>query len=155
MKEIGSIHSGEFPLFIHCVGSYDELSSITPPSRHSVILLAGDADGISTDIITQAADHLLASGLAYICTWGPDCERVHDIFDRSYVGDGTTEPTLDFMSTWHSSGTFAEAIEFFAMTAWVTDDACEDLSYLAILLSSVQTEAVFTDAARPYINQTT
>ncbi len=103
MKKIGHIHSDQFPVFIHRVGSYNELRSITLPSRHSVILLAGDADGISTDIISGAADHLLASGLSYICTWGRDCERVHDLFDLSYVGDGTTEPTENFMSTWHSS----------------------------------------------------
>jgi hypothetical protein len=155
MKQIGHVYTGEFPLFMHCVGSYDELISTTPPSRHSVILLAGDADAISTDIIVEAADHLLASGLAYICTWGPDCERVHDIFDESYVGDGTTEPTFDFMSTWHSSDTFAEAVEFFAMTAWPTDDACEDLSYLAIIVGAVQTEAAFTEAVTPYISQPT
>ena len=155
MKQIGHIHSDQFPVFIHRVGSYDELRSITPPSRHSVILLAGDADGIPTDIISEAADHLMASGLSYICTWGSDCERVHDIFDLSYVGDGTIEPALDFMSTWHSADTFAEAVEFFAMTAWPTDDACEDLSYLAIIVGSVQTKAAFTDAVTPYINQST
>ena len=153
MKQIGHVHSGEFPVFVHHVRSYDELSSVSPPSRHSVILLAGDADGISTDIISETAVHFLASGLSYICTWGPDCERVHDIFDQSYVGDGTTEPALDFMSTWHSSDTFAEAVEFFAMTAWPTDDACEDLSYLAIIVGSVQTQDAFTDAVRPYTNQ--
>ena len=155
MKKIGHIHSDQFPVFIHRVGSYDELRSITPPSRHSVILLAGDADGISTHIISEATDHLLASGLSYICTWGPDCERVHDLFDLSYVGDGTTEPTADFMSTWHSSDTFAEVVEFFAMTAWPTDDACEDLSYLAIIVGSVQTEGAFIEAVTPYIKQST
>jgi len=151
MKQIGHIHSGQFPVFIHRVDSYDELRSITPPSRHSVILLAGEAVGISKDSISEAAEHLLASGLSYVCTWGPDCERVHDIFDESYVGDGTTEPASDFMSTWHSSDTFPEAVEFFAVSAWTTDDAIEDLSYLAILVGSVQTEAAFIDAVRPYI----
>ena len=155
MKQIGHIHSDQFPVFVHRVGSYDELRSTTPPSRHSVILLVGDAAGIWTHIISEVADHLLASGLCYICIWGPDCERVHDIFDQSYVGDGTTEPTSDFMSTWHSSDTFAEAVEFFSMTAWPTDDATDDLSYLAILVGSVQTESRFMSAVAPYINQPT
>jgi hypothetical protein len=153
MKKIGHIHSDLSSVYIHQVNRYDELRSITPPSKRTVILLAGDAESISTDIIAQGADHLLDSGLAYICTWGPDCERVHDIFDQSYVGDGTTKPTADFMSTWHSSDTFAEAVEFFAMTAWPMDDACGDLSYLAIIIGSVRTEAAFVEAVTPYINQ--
>ncbi len=61
--------------------------------------------------------------------------------------------TEDFMSTWHSSDTFPEAVEFFVMTAWPTDAAIEDLSYLAIPVGSVQTKAAFTDAARLYIHQ--
>lgn len=151
MKKIGYIHSDEAPVFVHCVRSYDELRFIAPPSRHSVILLAGDAAGVPSVILGKAADHLLASGLCYICTWGPDCERVHDIFDERYGGDGTTEPASDFMSTWHSADTFDEAVEFFAMTAWPTDDAIEQLSYLAILVGSIQAEANFMDAVRPYI----
>ncbi|MFZ2277086.1 MAG: hypothetical protein WAW39_04775 [Prosthecobacter sp.] len=154
MEQLGHIHSGQFPVFVHRIGSYDELRSVTPPSRHSVILLAGDAKGISTDIISEAADHLLAAGLSYVCTWGPDCERVHDIFDQSYVGDGTTEPMSEFMSTWHSAESFEEAVEFFAVTAWPMDDTIEHLSYLAILVGFVRTEVMFTEAVRPYLIQT-
>jgi hypothetical protein len=154
MKHIGYIPARQCPVFMHHVTTYDEVATVAVPSRHTVVFLAGDASAISADSIGRAAERLLGAGLAYICTWGPDCQRVHDIFDECYVGDGTTEPTFDFTSTWHSSDTIEEAVEFFAFTAVPSDSAFDDLSYLAILVGPVQSDVDFIDTISTHISQT-
>jgi hypothetical protein len=33
----------------------------------------------------RIAEAFLKQGVRYVCTWGTDCERVHDIFDEMYA----------------------------------------------------------------------
>lgn len=153
MRQIGHLSSNQFPVFIHQAADYAEVAALDLPSKHAVIFLAGDASHVSTEVLIGVAKHLLAHGLAYVCTWGPDCERVHDLFDCTYVGDGTVEPTLDFMSTWHSSDSFHEAVAFFALAAFPTDNACENLSYIALLVGPIQSEAALSASLSNYLSQ--
>jgi ADP-heptose:LPS heptosyltransferase len=152
MRQIGNLSSSQFPVFVHQAADYAEVATLDLPSRHAVVFLAGDASDIPTSILSRVAEHLLARGLAYICTWGPDCERVHDIFDCAYVGDGTVALTLDFMSTWHSSDSFHEAVAFFALAAFPTDDACEDLSYVAILIGTLRSESELSTSLNSHLS---
>ena len=55
------------------------------PSRHFALLLAWDAKEFSSKLISNLASRLADEGLAYLCTWGSDCERVHDVFDETLV----------------------------------------------------------------------
>jgi hypothetical protein len=89
-------------LFSEFVTDFAALEHIVLPSAHTVLFIAADARDVHTDTIARVAARLLASGLIWVCVWGPDCERVHDIFDEIHIGDGTTEPSFTLMSTWHS-----------------------------------------------------
>jgi hypothetical protein len=102
------------------------------PSAHTVLLIAADAHGVSVDVIACVAKRLLSSGLIYVCVWGPDCERVHDIFDEVHVGDGCTEPSFTLMSTWHAKESLDEAIWFFIRCAFPLDTEIEATSYVAV-----------------------
>ncbi|MDA7859047.1 hypothetical protein N9B05_04430 [Mariniblastus sp.] len=84
-------------------------ASLTP-CNHFVALLICDATTIGTQEITDFARSLIASGCSYFCCWGPDCERVHDIFDEEFVNDGTNTETI--MTTWHASETLEEFATF-------------------------------------------
>jgi hypothetical protein len=48
-----------------------------------------------THLSTQAvADFTLAAlnqGMVYFCSWGPECERFHDIVDDVILGDDLTQ----------------------------------------------------------------
>ena len=55
----------------------------------------------SVDLLARVGESFLDAGLVVVCVWGPDCERVHDVFDEVYVGDGTIERDSPMMSTWH------------------------------------------------------
>jgi hypothetical protein len=85
------------------------------------LLLAIDAKGVKSQEILEAGTKLAEKGLAYLCAWGPDCERVHDLFDEA-AQKKNDELTGDdvIMTTWHSGDTLIEALWFFLHGAFPT-----------------------------------
>ena len=72
-------------LYLLGVPSLESLPErLTLATEHFVCLLASDASQLSTKLVFRAAEQLLASGAVYICSWGPGCERVHDLFDEAW-----------------------------------------------------------------------
>ena len=81
-----------------------------------------DARAIASEKIGHAAAALLTRGLASLCTWGPDCERVHDIFDEVEVERNLDRETDDvIMTTWHAKDTLEEALRYFVHVAFPAD----------------------------------
>ena len=83
-----------------------------------VCLIAWDARSATLDEITEFARRLLQAGVVFVCAWGPDCERVHDIVDAER--EGSTPPSaVDrvVMTTSHDNESLAEALRF-ALVAW-------------------------------------
>ena len=62
---------------------------------------------------------------------GTDCERVHDIFEETYVGDGTEPYKFALITTWHANDSFGEALWFFLNSAYVGDDTASGFAYAA------------------------
>lgn len=86
---------------------------LTLPSMHFVALIAMDARTNSTYDLFEFGKTLLRQGAVYLCTWGPDSERVHDIFDEAsqeVLPEETDETVI--MTTWHDSESLAEALYF-------------------------------------------
>jgi hypothetical protein len=52
------------------------------------LFLAIDGSKLSTADIADFASYTIDRGLFWVSVWGPDCERVHDIFDEVDVGEG-------------------------------------------------------------------
>ena len=115
---------------------FEDVASFVPPSAHSILLIAAAAEALPAQVISRVARSLLASGLIYVCVWGSDCERVHDIFDEVCVGDGDTTQGASFMSTWHNRDSLEEAIWFFIVNAFPLDDALDDASFVAITIGN-------------------
>lgn len=91
-------------------------ASLELPSRHFVLFLAIDARKISDEAVKAVAARALGQGLVSLCAWGPDCERIHDLFDSVRSDDETDETVI--MTTWHSKETLREALWFFAWCAF-------------------------------------
>lgn len=91
-----------------------------------VCLLAWDARSASAERISAIARRLLEQGAIYVCIWGPDCQRVHDIVDqeRDVLAPA---PDVDcvVMTTWHENETLSEAIHFALVSAW-PDEPCAE-----------------------------
>jgi len=86
------------------------------PTSQFTLFLAWDADRQPVDRIESIAKACLGHGVVLICTWGPGCERVHDLFDRV---EFERNPNLDppFVTTfWHAHETLDEALSSFIFT---------------------------------------
>ncbi|MGH9477236.1 MAG: DUF7684 family protein [Terriglobales bacterium] len=84
------------------------------PSGHFVSLLAANTCDLPAGHIADFCDKLLRHGCAYLCAWGPDCERVHDVMDQTVVGPNP--PATDrgcVMTAWHSCESIEQTAEFF------------------------------------------
>ena len=135
MLQIG-YNSGYFhrPVFLSSVEDFPSLGGLDLPSEHSVILLVGDASGVASDVIYSVAEKLMGSGVVSVSTWGGDCERVHDVFDKADVGDGTVEKEFPTMTTWHDDETLEEAVSCFLGSTCPFDPFCDSCSYVAIVV---------------------
>ena len=124
----------DFPekVFYLCsANSMENLADTTTLSTANFgLFVAMNANGVADDSILRGAKKLFSRGLACLCTWGPDCERVHNLFDvaardiNSELSGGDV-----IMTTWHSGVSMEEALWFFVHTAFVTEKfekTCKD-----------------------------
>jgi hypothetical protein len=94
---------------------------IKATSQHFVLLLAFDAELLQGEEIERVGERLVEQGLAYFCAWGPDCERVHDLFDAAAESKNEKLAGDDVvMTTWHSDEPLVEALWFFLHSAFPT-----------------------------------
>jgi len=89
------------------------------------LLLACDARSRPVEDISALSRASLLAGMHWFSSWGPDCERVHDIVDEVIVDlviegeDRAADlsqpvPAQDLvMTTWHDDEALKEAVEFF------------------------------------------
>jgi len=107
---------------------------------HFACLIACDARLYSTEVISQFVEKLLKLGCVYFCTWGPDCQRIHDIIDEIVAYPETTASMPDdpvIMTSWHDYEPLAEAIYYFLNCAWPADEYEKTLkSALAVSVGS-------------------
>ncbi len=83
-------------------------------SQPFTCICAMDATAYTATVLREFCGHLLRSGCAYLCTWGPDCERVHDIMDQEVVGENPLETYVRcMMTTWHEKESLIGALEYF------------------------------------------
>lgn len=96
-------------------------------SKRFLLFVAANITDVSTQTVSHFALAALNQGMVYFCSWGPDCERFHDIVDEVLVEDDVGEQkfagpnTSDvIMTTWHAKDSLEDAIDFFATSAVAT-----------------------------------
>jgi hypothetical protein len=96
--------------------------SLELPEGNFGLFLTFDARESSDEAILNVAKTALNQGLGYLCAWGPDCERVHDLFDLAAVQKEIVAPEPNpntvVMTTWHPRDSLKEGIKFFKMWAF-------------------------------------
>src|SRR5580704_406521 len=106
-------------LYLSSVGNIESLvDEIAPSSQDFGLFLALDADSLDDGKIGQVAKRLLLKGLVYLCAWGPDCERVHDLFDLAALEMDPQQNRAVIMTTWHADEPLHEAVWFFVNSAF-------------------------------------
>ncbi|MBC8112775.1 MAG: hypothetical protein H7062_00190 [Candidatus Saccharimonas sp.] len=124
MEEVGRDRVTGRPLFVLDANGPDDIPPSLPmPGPYFVCLLAWDARTASIADIAAVAGQLLRAGCVYVCCWGPDSERVHDVFDETDLELRPDGPWC--FSSWHSQEPLSEAM-WFALFAARPDDAYSD-----------------------------
>ena len=105
--------------------------------RQFVCLLAMDATGTPAADLSLLCSRVLNGGCAYFCTWGPDCQRVHDLMDEEVVGPNPPQTDRGcVMTTWHDGESLEDALAFLLHSAW-PDDAYAPKGCNAALIVTV------------------
>jgi hypothetical protein len=80
-------------------------------------------------------------GLCYFCAWGPDCERVHDLFDQVIIPfEISAQNPLQklIMTTWHERESLRKAAWFFQNCAWPSEAKLQDdVEWVAISVKNM------------------
>ena len=78
------------------------------PSPHFTCLMVCNAQTARNAALEQLADRLLQQGLAFLCAWGPDCERVSHLFEHAAIQydfkQGREYPTIISMNLRRQAG---------------------------------------------------
>jgi hypothetical protein len=102
-------------------------------------LIAWHSTNVSVSEIAALASLLLTCGAVYVCTWGKDCERVHDIFDEDIVDENIRLGRDSVvMTTWHDDESLNDAMFFLQYCTNSADDLASPLANLAIVVDSAQ-----------------
>jgi hypothetical protein len=97
------------------------------PSPYFGAFLVCNADLTADTVIVEIAHSLLRQGLVYLCVWGKDCERVHDLFDGVIVGlDPCKTDESVKMTTWLGREGLDEALWHFLYVAFPADQYWEN-----------------------------
>jgi hypothetical protein len=104
------------PIEIVYVDKLSQLPGAIPQGpQHFTMLLAWDARESDIREFEPVALALVQLGLCYFCSWGENCELVHDVVDMCVVQREIELGEADFllMTTWHNKESLEEAFEFF------------------------------------------
>jgi hypothetical protein len=131
---VSALVDEDFPEKVFYLCPADSIESlgerIIPSTANFGLFAAMNANGVPDESVLRSAKKLLSKGLACLCTWGPGCERVHDLFDVAARGINSGLSGDDvIMTTWHADVPMEEALWFFVHAAFVTkkfDKTCKD-----------------------------
>ncbi len=129
LSEPGYDSTSDRRLFLLELASLSELPTpFALPSKHFTCLLALDATSASAGELARLASNLLSAGAVYVCAWGLDCERVHDVFDDAILVHEPSQATeCHIMTTSHADRPIEEALCFLLRSAYPSDaywDSC-------------------------------
>lgn len=102
--------------------------------------MAADTTNLSTEAVADFTLAALNHGMVYFCSWGPHCERFHDIVDNVILGDDLTQQNFSglktgnvIMTTWHADETLEEALDFFAISAVPTEGFAAESEFRLVI----------------------
>ena len=128
-------------------------SALHIASKRFRLFVAGDVTHVPTETISAFAGGALKRGMVYLCAWGPDCERFHDIVDEVIVEDELGERLFvgtrmgdTVMTTWHEDEDLEESLDFFINLAHPTEGFHSDSdSWVIVCLDNPDWAKVIRD----------
>jgi len=107
-------------LLLHAVVTPTGLTAdFKAPSQYFVAMLVCDGSRISDKDIAHLSRKLINAGCVYLCCWGRECERIHDLFDAEWIENGFDPESSDtIMTTWHTHDSLDACIQH---AIWFTE----------------------------------
>jgi hypothetical protein len=107
--------------------------------RHCAVLVAWDALDTTRDTVVTLSQSLLDQGAVSICSWGRECQFVHEVLTETIVGPNPEIPRypVSIMTTQHKRESFEEALWYFLWCS-IPDDEFEASCSDALVLSIAQ-----------------
>jgi len=155
MKYIGNRNEKNF--YLHSLGHLVDLPmDLAVVGNQFGLFIAMDAREFSDLELRRLASHCLDQGAAYVSVWGPDCERLHDIFDLCIIA-AAPQATVDdvICTTWHAKESLDEALQFvriMAEPARAYEFTCH--SWLILVVGSVEWTEEITESLSPTSDET-
>jgi hypothetical protein len=135
-------------LYVLEVDSPSEVPATLPlSSSHFVCLVAANAHALSDGEVHRLASQLLRSGAVTLCTWGPGCGRVHDLFEDAVLFHEPSQLDETHVTTTPHEEHLEDALCFFLERTWPADayvDSCR--SSLALVLGMPREAARIREA---------
>jgi hypothetical protein len=156
LEKLGVSHDDDFPernFFVCASNNLDELADkILPTSPNFALFIAMDPQSIADEKVKDFAKSLFSRGLASFSAWGPECEKVHDLFDAADAEVHPGKPTCEdfIMTTWHSRESLKSALWGFVhagMTASNYEQTCKEW-IIAVLENPAWEEEIRTSFSK-------
>jgi len=140
------------------VASFEAIPPVFPLGEERFVLfLAADATRISRQTLLGYCTRLLNAGARCVCVWGPDCSRVHDVFDQAAAELGLDNSNGVVMTTWHDHEPLEEALWFAANAAFPHEryaDAADALVALSVHSSDWESQIRrYLEAGTPILDE--
>lgn len=112
------------PLAVAYARDHREAVPLLAPAAPHALWIGMDVTATNNDELSALAEAIVASNPYYVCCWGPACEDLHDAVDAVIVqrdiDTGREHPLI--MTTWHTDGSLAEAVDFVLHCTEIADD---------------------------------
>lgn len=134
-------HAGKsqynYPVYSDMVQRIEDLIGLEFPSEKFILFLAADFASIDPQLIAEIGKGLIAKGLVYVCTWGPDCEKAHDAFDHgTYKFEEETGTDFHLMTSWHENESLDGALWYGVFSAFAPDEFLTETAIFCVTISN-------------------
>jgi len=127
MEELGVSRVGGRPINMFRLTDW---AWVYPRRSPFILFVAASASRDDEVEIRRFSEDAVDSGCAYVCTWGTNCELVHDLFDLASIAADRF-----VMSSWHNDDSLAEAVYFALTDAWPDDNQFPNAAEAAVILA--------------------
>ena len=135
------VHGGtHLPAVVTRAATLDTANPIDQNGGKYVLLVASEEK--TPNLSVARARKWIEAGAAFVCTWGPSCQDLEELFDYAAFSPELGEPIpFTVMTTSHQNENLDEALWFAFYTAFAPEDLPSPLSSVVVLVDSVSLEA--------------
>lgn len=121
-----------------------EIRSDFPSAGYFILFLADNTENPDIEMVSKFMDIMLEKGMVYLCSWGRNCELIHDIADQKIIASKkSNSDDITILTTWHKNTELAEGLWFALNTAIPSEKYCREM--VSVIALSVNDEALFNE----------